>query len=182
MTASAPLLMGAFFWPMGRAMALRVAPIRGNSGRLGWRRIHGRRMMSELATTRRDFLMMAGMGAAGATLVRPSELFAAQVKTGGVVKPTQILVAADAHPAIHSAAKILAKKLGMERAAIRRTTARPRRQQGSDCAGAGEGRQADSGGDAEGDGYTVTYTGGIGGVGRAAAQSAVCGGRAAPLG
>ena len=55
--------------------------------------------MSEVATTRRDFLMMAGMGAAAATLVRPSELFAAQVKAGGAAKPEKILVPAAGHPA-----------------------------------------------------------------------------------
>lgn len=63
--------------------------------------------MSDLETTRRDFLWMAGMGAAGASLVTPSKLFS---EVGGV-KPEKILVAADAHPAIQAAAKILAKKL-----------------------------------------------------------------------
>jgi hypothetical protein len=74
--------------------------------------------MNELAPTRRDFLVMAGMGAAGATLVRPSELFAAQVKAVGAAKPEKILVAADAHPAIQSAAKILAKKLQLDESAV----------------------------------------------------------------
>jgi hypothetical protein len=57
---------------------------------------------------------MAGMGTAGATLIRPSKLFAA----AGAVKPEKILVPAAGHAAMQSAAKILAKKLKLEESAI----------------------------------------------------------------
>jgi hypothetical protein len=40
----------------------------------------------DAAPTRRDFLLMAGIGAAGATLIRPSKLFAA----AGAVKPENL--------------------------------------------------------------------------------------------
>ena len=134
--------------------------------------------MSELAT-RRDFLMMAGMGAAGATLVRPSKLFAQM----GAAKPEKILVAADAHPAIQSAAKILAKKLGMDESAIATYDGAPKADCRRDCAGAGEGWEAGRGGHTE-DGrlYRDLREGGDGGgVGRAAAVAAICGGRTAAL-
>jgi hypothetical protein len=117
--------------------------------------------MSEVATTRRDFLVMAGMGAAGATLVRPSKLFAAQGKAGGGAKPEKILVAADAHPAIQSAAKILAKKLGLDEGAIATYDGAPRATAGAVVlALAKEGKLAvvDT---PKRDGYTVTYAGGM---------------------
>jgi hypothetical protein len=69
--------------------------------------------VDEMGTTRRDFLL-AGMGAAAASLVTPSSLFALP----GAGKPEKIMVAAGAHPAIQSAAKILAKRLGLEESAI----------------------------------------------------------------
>src|ERR1035441_2110050 len=66
------------------------------------------------ATTRRNFLLLAGMTTAGASLIRPAALFAA----ADAAAPKSILVPANAHPAIQSAAKILAKKLALEESAI----------------------------------------------------------------
>jgi hypothetical protein len=66
------------------------------------------------ATTRRDFLLLAGAATAGASLIRPAALFAA----ADAAKPKSILIPANAHPAIQSAAKILAKKLALEESAI----------------------------------------------------------------
>ncbi len=68
----------------------------------------------EPATTRREFLLMAGAAGAAASLVTPSKMFAAV----GVVKPEKILIPAGAHPAVASAARILAKKLTLDESAI----------------------------------------------------------------
>ena len=62
------------------------------------------------SSTRRDFLALAGMAGATASLVRPSALIA----QGAAPQPTAIHIAADAHPAIRSAASILAKKLNLD--------------------------------------------------------------------
>jgi hypothetical protein len=113
--------------------------------------------MSELATTRRDFLVMAGMGAAGATLVRPSKLFAAV----GAAKPEKILVAADAHPAIQSAAKILAKKIGLEEGAIGTYEGAPKATAGAVVLALAKDGKLAAADAPKRDGYTVTYAGGV---------------------
>ena len=107
-------------------------------------------------TTRRDFLMMAGMGAAGATLVRPSKLFAAT----GTAKPEKILVPATAHAAFASAAKILAKKLELDESAIATYDGAPKATAGAivlALASDGKLAAADL---PKMDGYMVTYAGG----------------------
>ena len=141
--------------------------------------------MNELAPTRRDFLVMAGMGAAGATLVRPSKLFAAQVKAVGAVKPEKILVAADAHPAIQSAAKILAKKLQLDESAMGTYDGAPKAVKGAMVLALAKDGKLAAVDVPKRDGYAVM--GGRDGAGivvygRAAAEFAVCGGRAASLG
>ena len=108
-------------------------------------------------TTRRDFLLMATMGAAGATLVKPSKLLAA----AGAAKPQKILVPSAGHPAFASAAKILAKKLKLEESAIATYDGAPKATAGAIVlALAKDGKLAVA--DApKMDGYTVTYAGGI---------------------
>jgi len=113
--------------------------------------------MSELATTRRDFLMMAGMTTAGASLIEPMAMFAAQTKTGGAAKPASILVAADAHPAIQSAAKILAKKLGLQESAIATYAGAPKPTQGAIVLALAKDGQLATADTPKADGYTVTY-------------------------
>ena len=121
--------------------------------------------------TRRDFLLLAGMTTAGASLIKPSTLFAAQMKAGGAVKPTQILVPANGHPAFQSAAKILAKKLKLDEGAIATYDGPPKATAGAVVlALSGDphlksemwGTHGLTAADApKVDGYTVTYTGGV---------------------
>lgn len=114
--------------------------------------------MRELETTRRDFLRMAGMGTAAATLARPSELFA-QV---GAMKPAKILVAADAHPAIQSAAKILAKKLGMDDGSIATYDGAPKATKGAVVLALAKDGKLAAAEMPKVDGYVVHYTAGGG--------------------
>src|SRR5580704_10473316 len=65
-------------------------------------------------TSRRDFLLLAGMTTATASLIKPSTLFAVP----GAAAPKSILIPAGAHPAMQSAARILAKKLKLDESAI----------------------------------------------------------------
>jgi len=68
-----------------------------------------RQLVADAAeTTRRDFLMIAGIGTAAATLIRPGKLFAA----GGTAKPQKILVPAAWHAAMQSAARRAARRMG----------------------------------------------------------------------
>jgi hypothetical protein len=118
---------------------------------------------NETATTRRDFLRMAGMGAAGASLIQPSTLFAELAASGAAVKPEKILVAANAHPAAMSAAKILAKKLKLEETAISTYDGAPKATAGAivfALASESDGKLPliDA---PKRDGYTVTYAGGV---------------------
>ena len=69
---------------------------------------------ADSSTTRRDFLLLAGMTGVGASLIRPLNLFADAPASG----PKSILVPANGHAAIHSAAKILAKKLKLDESTI----------------------------------------------------------------
>ena len=62
------------------------------------------------STSRRDFLALAGMAGASASLIQPSTLLA---QIAGQV-PKSIRIPAEAHPAVKSAAEILAKKLKLD--------------------------------------------------------------------
>jgi len=112
--------------------------------------------MSEVATTRRDFLMMAGMGAAAATLVRPSALLAAQ----GAAKPAQILVPAGGHAAFGSAAKILAKRLKLDETAIATYDGAPKATAGAVVLALAKDGKLAAVDMPKKDGYAVTYAGG----------------------
>ena len=115
--------------------------------------------MSDLETTRREFLRMAGMGAAGASLVTPSKLLA---EVGHLeLMPKKILVAADAHPAIQSAAKVLAKKWGQDESAIGTYEGVPKATSGAVVLALAKDGKLLAGDKPKTDGYTVTYTGGI---------------------
>jgi len=112
---------------------------------------------AELATTtRRSFLKMTGMGAAGATLIRPSMLFAA----ADSVKPEKILVPAAGHVAMQSAAKILAKKLQLEESAIQTYDGAPKATAGAIVLALAKEAKLTAAETPKADGYTVTYTGG----------------------
>src|ERR1035441_8605424 len=118
--------------------------------------------MSEVATTRRDFLMMAGMGA-GATLVHPSALFA-EVGHLALI-PKTILVPASGHGAMMSAAKILAKKLGLDDSVIQTYDGAPKATKGAIVLALAKDGKLTAAEMPKVDGYTVTYTGGaVGGI------------------
>jgi hypothetical protein len=118
--------------------------------------------MSEAETTRRDFLMMAGMGA-GATLVHPSALFA---EVGHLaLMPKTILVPASGHGAMMSAAKILAKKLGLDDSVIQTYDGAPKATKGAIVLALAKDGKLTAAEMPKVDGYTVTYTGGaVGGI------------------
>jgi hypothetical protein len=107
-------------------------------------------------TTRRDFLMLAGMGAAAASLVTPSKLFAA----ADAVKPGKILVPANAHPAMMSAAKILAKKLDLDESVIATYDGAPHATPGAIVLALAKDGKLAAAEMPKVDGYTVTYAGG----------------------
>ena len=111
--------------------------------------------------TRRDFLLLAGMTTAGASLIKPSALFAAQMKAGGAVKPTQILVPANGHPAFQSAAKILAKKLKLDEGAIATYDGSPKATAGGVVLALAKDGKLAAADAPKADGYTVAYTGGV---------------------
>ena len=69
------------------------------------------------ALSRRNFLKAASSVAAAGALGEGIDLFAQ-----GAAKYTSILIPADAHPAVHSAAEILSAKLGFKASAIRTYT------------------------------------------------------------
>src|SRR5437868_3006168 len=84
------------------------------------------------ASSRRDFLRLAGTAAAtaatvGSSLTSPTSLLASATRLALSAHPAmqaaaattrQILVPAGAHPALNSAAKILARKLKLDDSAI----------------------------------------------------------------
>jgi len=107
--------------------------------------------------TRRDFLLLAGMTTAGASLIKPSALFAAP----GTVKPTAILVPANGHPAFQSAAKILAKKLKLDEGAIATYDGVPKATVGAVVLALAKNGKLAAIDAPKVDGYTVTYTGGV---------------------
>jgi hypothetical protein len=104
--------------------------------------------------TRRDFLLLAGMTTA--TLIRPSALFAAP----GQTLPSSIRVPADAHPALQSAARILAVRLNLPDSAVQTYDGAPSPTAGAitfALASAGHLPVTDI---PKQDGYTVHYSGG----------------------
>jgi hypothetical protein len=108
------------------------------------------------SATRREFLVLAGLTTAGATLAQPGALFAAAMAEG----PASIWIPADAHPAIHSAARILAKKLKLADSSIQTYDGAPKPVAGAivfALASAGHLPLAEA---PKRDGYTVLYTGG----------------------
>jgi hypothetical protein len=113
------------------------------------------------STSRRGFLRLAGMGAAGASLVKPSALFAAAVKAGGAVKPEKILVPEAGHAAMQSAAKILAKKLKLDESAIATYDGVPKATPGAIVLALAKNGKLALIDRPKMDGYTVSYTGGI---------------------
>jgi hypothetical protein len=114
--------------------------------------------LGEWETTRREFLRMAGMGAAGATLVTPSRLLAGVAHLE--LMPKKILVAADAHPAIQAAAKILAKKFGQDDSAIQTYDGAPKPTAGAIVFALAKDGRLLPGDKPKQDGYTVTYASG----------------------
>ncbi|HWB32161.1 MAG TPA: hypothetical protein VG714_03210 [Acidobacteriaceae bacterium] len=122
------------------------------------------------STSRRDFLRVAGLATAGATiapggfagmvskLVPESDHAAMQAASAGV---TKILVAADAHPAIQSASKILAKRLKLDESAIATYEGVPKAARGAIVLALAKDGRLPAIDAPKRDGYTVTYTGGI---------------------
>ena len=111
---------------------------------------------SDTSTSRREFLALAGT-AAGASLLQPGALFALPVKA----QVKSIAVPAGAHSAMMSAAKILAKKLGLEESAITTYDGAPKAAAGTivlALVSAGKLAAIDK---PKMDGYTVTYSGGV---------------------
>jgi len=97
------------------------------------------------------------MGAAAATLVTPSVLFAQT----GAVRPEKILVAADAHPAIQSAAKILATRLMLDEAAIVTYDGAPKATKGAIVLALAKDGKLAAAEMPKVDGYVVHYAGGV---------------------
>lgn len=116
-------------------------------------------LTSGLSTTRRDFLVMAGMTTAGASLVKPSALFAAQAAKMGAAAPNRIMVPEGSHPAMMSAAKILAKKLKLEESAVETFDGPVSREPGTIFLLLAEGENLPVADRPKKDGYTVKYAG-----------------------
>ena len=112
---------------------------------------------TDSSTTRRDFLLLAGITTAGASLIKPSALFAAV----GAAKPTSILVPTAGHAAMQSAAKILAKKLKLEESAIATYDSPPKATAGAIVLALAADGKLPLIDKPKQDGYTVHYTGGI---------------------
>jgi hypothetical protein len=111
---------------------------------------------ADLSPTRRDFLLLAGMTTAGASLARPGSLFA----DTGHTAPQSIRVPIDAHPAVHSAARILAVRLNLPESSIQTYDGAPMPTPGAivlALASAGHLPVIDM---PKQDGYTVHYAGG----------------------
>ncbi len=114
----------------------------------------------ESSPTRRDFLLLAGMATAASSLIHPSALFA-EMAAAGQKSQRRILIPANGHAAIRSAASILAKKLNLDDSAISTYAGAPKAS--SDAitlalVSAGNLPVTDH---PKQDGYTVTYTGGV---------------------
>jgi hypothetical protein len=111
---------------------------------------------ADLSTTRRDFLMLAGMTTAGASFARPGSLFA----DTGHAAPQSIRVPADAHPAIRSAANILAVRLNLPESAIQSYDGAPAPIPGAIVFALAAATHLPATDMPRQDGYTVHYTGG----------------------
>lgn len=103
---------------------------------------------------------MAGMTTAGATLVKPSALFAAQAAKLGAAKPKAIALPEGSHPAMMSAARILAKKLKLDESAIQTFDGAAPKIPGTIVLMLAENGKLPLIDKPKQDGYTVTYTGG----------------------
>ncbi len=113
-------------------------------------------LANTVVPTRRDFLLLAGMGTAGATLIRPAKLFAAV----GAAKPEKILIPAAGHAAFASAAKILAKKMKLDESAIVTYNGAPKATAGAIVLALAKEGKLTAADVPKMDGYTVTHTGG----------------------
>ena len=111
---------------------------------------------ADLSTTRRDFLLLAGMTGVGASLIRPLNLFA----DAPASSPKSILVPANGHAAMQSTAKILAKKLKLDESAIQTYEGAPKPTAGAIVLALAKDGKLPATEAPKQDGYTVTYTGG----------------------
>ena len=113
---------------------------------------------SSASTSRREFLALAGMTTAGASLLHPGAMFAIPVGKAGV---KTILTPNDSR-AMMSAAKILAKKLGLDESAVATYDGAPKGQAGTIvlALAADPAEHLSAALMPKMDGYTVTYTGG----------------------
>lgn len=109
------------------------------------------------STTRREFLRLAGVGAAGASLIQPSALFA----EAGAARPEKILVAAGAHPAAMTAAKILAQRMKLDEGAIGTYDGVAKATRGAVVLALAKDGKLPPADAPKLDGYTVTYAGGV---------------------
>ncbi len=107
-------------------------------------------------STRREFLLLAGMTTAGAPLIQPTSLFALP----GPAKPTSILISSNSHAAIQSAARILAKKLSLDESSIQTYDGAPKAAAGAIVLALASTGQLPATETPKQDGYTVIYTGG----------------------
>ena len=108
------------------------------------------------STTRRDFLLLAGMTGVGASLIRPLNLFA----DAPASSPKSILVPANGHEAIQSAARILAVRLKLAESAISTYEGAPKATAGAIVLALASEGHLPAAEVPRQDGYTVTYTGG----------------------
>jgi len=142
-----------------------VADFDMDSPAIGWNEFENASNMTQheevvaqtVIPTRRDFLLMAGMGTAGASLIHPARLLAAV----GEALPRKILVPATGHVAFTSAAKVLAKKLKLEDSAIVTYNGAPKATTGAIVLALAKEGKLTAADVPKMDGYTVTYTGGI---------------------
>jgi hypothetical protein len=100
---------------------------------------------------------MAGLSAAGAALAEPASLLAEPASASA----QSILVPAAAHPAIQSAAHILAGKLGLPASSIQAYDGAPKAARGSIVLALASSASLPKTAMPQMDGYTVLYTGGI---------------------
>jgi hypothetical protein len=111
---------------------------------------------TESSPTRRDFLVLAGLTGAAASLVQPSALFA----QSGAAKPGSIRIPAGAHPAIQSAARILAVRLKLPESSIETYTGAPTPGAAAIVFALASAARLGPTDAPKHDGYTVLYQGG----------------------
>lgn len=112
---------------------------------------------SQKSTTRREFLALAGMAGASASLIQPSALLA---QMAGAALGS-IRIPASAHPAVKSAAGILAKKLKLDASAVETYEGEPKATAGTITLALASDGKLPPLDRPKMDGYTVTYTGGV---------------------